>query len=658
MRKALALLLPICISPLLDAHASSADGPSDVPSEELLFIEIPSVVTASKTEEKICDAPGLITVVSQDELARFGWTTLKDILEHVPSLIGSTVYMTDRSIIAIRGAQFKENNVHVLLLVNGRPIREGLEGGIVSETLESFPVSIIERIEVIKGPGSVLYGSGAFAGVVNVITENASTNTAAVTGLVGRDGAVTTLAKAALTTGDVSIALAGQYHQKPDWETPYDYTVTDSVGQVSVVHNSATIPNKGPGLFLDAKYRHLRLMSSYTQWENAFFIPDFQAFGDAKWEKTFADLGYGLSVHPKWNMDFNVTYTRSLFNVASFPNVDRDSYVLTGEWANFINPIERYGIVLGGSYNYIKGEELFTAVTPPARISHGDQRSLGLYTQMDYWLSPEKVKAIAGVQVNKVENIDWDAVPRAGIIFHPLTHVNVKALYSQAFRAPSINETGLNHPALQGNPDLESEKVDTYDLGVNYDKEMIQCGVSYFYSKLTAIIRTVRTPGQTPFYDNIGEVTIQGVEFAGKYYVSRALLLTGSALYQHNEDKDGNEDLTPIANFGAKAGVSYEWRGKATVSVSDIYQDDLACKYDTQVNPSPGSYHLMSAECRFNLGRCTGSSLSDELSLVFRADNVLDEQIWLPNWGMLMGSSIPVDQGRVVYLGAEARWGD
>lgn len=153
--------------------------------EDLFNMEI---LVATKSAEKLSDAPGIISVLSKDELERFRGTTLYDILLRVPGLSGSTVYMTDRSMVAPRGDQVQPSSAHVLLLINGRPVRESLEGGIKSEILETFPTNIIERIEVIKGPGSVLYGSNAFSAVINVITETAEKTGLEVSGVAGNDG--------------------------------------------------------------------------------------------------------------------------------------------------------------------------------------------------------------------------------------------------------------------------------------------------------------------------------------------------------------------------------------------------------------------------------------------------------------------------------------
>jgi outer membrane receptor for ferrienterochelin and colicin len=166
------------------------------------------VVTASKFSEKLSDAPGMISVVTKDELRRFGGITLREILERVAGLSGTTASFTDRSIVAVRGDQTKINGGHILFLINGRPTREILEGGLSGDLLESFPVNILQRIEIIKGPGSVLYGSNAFSGVINLITETAESNRLAVTALGSGGPGVTTSGSVTYKRG--AFRLVGQ----------------------------------------------------------------------------------------------------------------------------------------------------------------------------------------------------------------------------------------------------------------------------------------------------------------------------------------------------------------------------------------------------------------------------------------------------------------
>ena len=644
--------LSLAVFAPLSLSAQERENVMDMSLEDILNMQ---VTTASKSLERQSDAPGIISVLTRDELERFGGTTLKDILERVPGLIGSTVYMTDRSMIAARGDQVQASSSHVLLLINGRPVREVLEGGIKSEMYESFPVNAIERIEVIKGPGSVLYGSHAFSAVINVITEKVEVTGLSVSGLTDGSGSLGALAKAKVKVGDVSVLAAGRYFQKPEWKTNWDYAVPGPVPGKGTV--GIDIPDKGPGTYLEVNYKNLRFMSSYCQWENYYLIPDyafiFPAYGTAMWKKTFGDLGYKVKVSDKWNMDFNATYSRSQFDVESWPFTNRDAYELVGEWTNFYRPSEKMKIVFGGLYNYIRGKEWGDGLedTP---WNDGHRFSLAGYTQVDYQ-ALQWMKFIGGLQANKVEGLDWDFNPRVGFLLNPAKKINIKTLYSQAFRSPSLNELGLVHPAMMGNPSLKPEKVNTIDVGIGYSGERAYAGINGFYSDMTNIIyqdRSGKYP--VPTYDNIGGVTLQGMELEAKYYISQELFLTGSMLYQESEDQDGNEDVTPIANFGAKTGISYRSNHGITLSLFYIYQGDLNKKYQSQLNLSPGAYNYLNMYFKANLNQLLNLSFGEELSLFVQANNLLNKEVWLPNWGLMPGTSIPYNKGRAIYLGLNA----
>src|SRR6185312_15652616 len=106
--------------------------------------------------------------------------------------------------------QTKINGGHILFLINGRPTREVLEGGLISDLLVAFPVNALEKIEVIKGPGSVLYGSNAFSAVVNLITKKAESNGLSVSGFGGEQGVRGTSGQVMIKRGDFSLFGAGQ----------------------------------------------------------------------------------------------------------------------------------------------------------------------------------------------------------------------------------------------------------------------------------------------------------------------------------------------------------------------------------------------------------------------------------------------------------------
>jgi outer membrane receptor for ferrienterochelin and colicins len=589
--------------------------------------------------------------VTKDELERFGGTTLKDVLERVPSLIGTTVYMTDRTLMAARGDQVLASGSHVLLLINGRPVRESLEAGIKGEVLETFPVDVIKQIEVIRGPGSVLYGTEAFSAAINIITEKPEHSGVTVLGQAGPDSQYRGAGKVMVSSGDLSLIASGQYQKRPEWSLSYEYPNLDgSMGSVDSV-----IPNEGLGAFMDLSYKGFRLTSSHNEWDHAYFISEllaiFPASGTANWKKDFLNAGLHHEEGDMWDMDFNVTYSRSRFTVSSFPSIERDSYTLIGEWTNSVRLNDETRLVFGALYEHVDGNEMIVGDGTSTDVSDATRDNLGLYTQVDY-RATDSLNVIGGIQVNKIEGVDVGVVPRAGLIWRPAPRVHVKAFYSKAFRAPSINELSLDFPTLQGNPDLKPEKVGTFDLSVAYQGKRGRVAATYFLSQQSQII--IQDSSQDPgFYDNLGEVDFRGFELEGKLYATDELLFTGSTLYFTSEDGDGNRDVTPIASFGFKAGVSYASDNGITVSLFDIYQGDLADSYDTEFNTSPGAYNRLNLYLRASFKELFRMSGVEDLAFVGQVDNLFDKEVWLPAWGLSPSASLPVIQGRSVYLGLE-----
>jgi outer membrane receptor protein involved in Fe transport len=638
------------------ASAQSRCAPRQVTPVDLRALDLESllnvkVITASKFSESQSDAPGIISVVNQDELRRFGGTTLREVLERVPGLASSTAYFTDRSMVAARGDQTKINGGHVLYLINGRPTREVLEGGLVSDLLESFPINVLERIEVIKGPGSVLYGSNAFSAVVNLITLSAETNGFSVGGAPGTDGARQFSGEGTYSCGDLHVVGGAQLHQRPDWNTTYWFNnpIPDdplAAGVPSV--QDATIRDRSRGGFAGVTYKGLSATTSFTEWETAAFVRG--TVGENRWRRGFADVGYGFQATDQWKMNLNATYTRNLFAIEEFPFIQRDSNEMLFEWTNFVNPTPRDQVTFGVLRNQVVGRETYYGLGFPIDISNGDRSGYAGYAQIDHRVV-DSVKLIGGFQANKIGSLALDIVPRGGVIWSPATRWNIKALYGQAFRAPSINETMLNHPGLQGDVNLRPESVATFDVELSYHGDRIQGSANYFHSKHTDSI-VIDASEVVWRYVNSGEATFQGMEFEGKYYVNRNLYVLGSLLHQSNHDGDGATNITPVPNTSAKGGISFQNERGITASVFDNYQGSMN-GFSSILNPAPASRHLLSAHGRLDMAALFKASQTAGVAIVINADNLTNDQVWLPDWGSNTGDTIPVRRGRTIYVGVE-----
>ncbi|MBN1576552.1 MAG: TonB-dependent receptor [Chitinispirillaceae bacterium] len=668
--------------------------------DETAYLSIDSSVAvvltsiASKKEEKISDAPGVISVVTQDELKRFGGTTLADVLKRVPSLLGTTVYMTDRSMVASRGDQILPSSSHILLLLNGRPMREVLEGGIKSEVYESFPVSVIERIEVIRGPGSVLYGSQAISAVINVITKRPENNTVSVSGALGEMLHNYIMADLQYKFGDFGVVLAGRYADKGGWKMDWEALSIPpwAPDNITLEKTAISIPDDGPGAYAELSFKDLRLMCSYNQWDNQSFVPDYQWFrydstkgihdvtGRATWKKLFGDLGYTLKPVEWYNTSVNATYTHSWFETQEYPLTLRDAFEIIGEWTNFFSPMENFNITLGGVCGFMAGSEgdphNDTIAYNRGRYNKGHtQINFSGYTQIDYrW---KWCKVIGGIQANKVrckdsldhvDNFDVDFNPRVGLIFYPLEHINIKTLFSTAYRAPSINELYMDFMTISGKMvhrddphwgswheyNLDPEKVYTFDAGVNYQDDKALFGVNGFHSLMKNLIyqSTDTTRYTISTWDNLGDINIFGLECEGKYYLTKALLFEGSFLYQQSVDENtGENNVTPLSNFSAKGGLSYRSEFGLTVSAFNTFQQALDPKYGSDLNKTTGYFNITNVHCSYDLNRFFKFTAAKELSLVLNIDNLLDEEVWLPAWGLRRGSTIPYNEGRTIYGG-------
>jgi outer membrane receptor for ferrienterochelin and colicins len=629
---------------LLTIMANGQDTPPDLASLDLESLLNTKVTTASKFAQDVSDAPGIITVVSQDELRRFAGITLREVLERVPGLNGTSSYFTDRSMVAVRGDQTGIDGGHILILINGRPTREVMEGGIISDMLESFPVNALERIEVIKGPGSVLYGSNAFSGVINLITKKAADSGIAVTGLGGPAGANATSGQVSVKTGDLNIFGAAQYHQQPNWTTTYLFPT--SVGTPSV--QDITIQDHGPGAYLGASYNGLSFMSSFTEWAAPSFVPG--TVGETRWRRGFGDLGYRLEAGAKWTMNFDLTYTRTTLAAPGNADIGRDSNEAIAEWTNLISLTDKDQLTAGVLFNHIEGRETYFGDSPSLVIAQGGWPGGSAYAQLDHQFL-RNLSLVGGFQANKVGDFAPDVVPRGGIIWTLAPRVGLKALYSQAFRAPSLDEILLNHPGLEGDPNLVPEKVTTFDVELGYRGKHIQAAVSVFHSKQTnsIVIETVTPRWQ---YVNQGQARFHGGELEVKYYLKTNYYVLGSALYQTNDNGTGQSNVTPVPNFSAKGGLSYEAPRGLTVSVFDIYEGAMS-GYDAALNPVPAPHHTLNAQVRYDLSKYLGVSRKACLALIGHATDLINKQVWLPDWGDNSGDTIPVQRGRTIYAGIE-----
>jgi outer membrane cobalamin receptor len=275
------------------------------------------VSIASKSLESIYDAPGVITVITSTEIERFGANNLLEILERVASVYSVGSYFAPNNVLSIRGDLATPYNNHVLILLNGRPTRENLFGGIDYPIYLALPLQAIENIEVIRGPGSVLYGTNAYSGVINIITKDVVEEQTQI----GFDyGSFNTYSFQALNTkikDKLKITSTMRYFGQDGWRH-------EATGEDGNPLNYDAFQNNLGGM-VNVKYNQLNINSfvSYSSQASTGVLPIDNILGvgirnrSINTVRAFFDVGYNFDLSKKLNISTNATYNsmRTRFSI-------------------------------------------------------------------------------------------------------------------------------------------------------------------------------------------------------------------------------------------------------------------------------------------------------------------------------------------------------
>ncbi|MEZ5402282.1 MAG: TonB-dependent receptor [Bryobacteraceae bacterium] len=636
----------------LAAIAAAQSSPAD--SRSLASLDLESllqvqVVTASKFSESAAHAPAMMSVVTAGEIERFGGLTLREVLSRVAGLNMTTSMITDASILAVRGQHSTGTGVHVLYLINGRPVREVLEGGVMTDLLESFPVEALERIEVVKGPGSVLYGSNAFAGVVNLITKRPDGNSVSVNTLGGEGGAGRAGGTVSAERAGVRVFAAMQSRHDPVWRMGNRARgLLDLTESGPVFETVSRRYGSGTGAFVEAGFRGLTFQSAYS--ESALPYQAGPISGPGFWRRGFTDLGYSFSPSGRWRSSLNVTHTHTGHDFSQqFPSFTREASETVVEWGNTIEVGDRDRLAFGALVNRMRGSATLIAEGGTSPMASGSRMGAAAYAQWEHAVS-RSLSAIAGVQLNKIGNLAVDAVPRVGLVWKPAPRLGLKALYGRAYRAPTINELWLDYPLLQGDPALRPERMATAELAMTYESKHVSMSLSGYQSRMSDVIvqEYVRFPG---IYRNLGRASFRGVEWEGKYAWSDRWMAIGSVLYQHASDWNAASSPPWIPPVSVKAGGSYAPSKRFSISVFDAWRAAVT-PYRATPNPPAVARHWVDANLRWQIRRELREDIPLSIAVLAHAVNLGGGSIWMPIANGAVNTA-PASRGRTVWFGLE-----
>lgn len=633
--------------------------------EELMNL---TVSTASKGDEKIQEAPANISVITAKEIKSFGALTLVDVLNRATSLYVTGSYYFPNNLAAIRGDAQTHTTSHVLILIDGRPCRESFYGGVDLAIFNTFPLEAIERIEIIRGPGSVLYGTNAFSGVINILTKKNEAASAQYTAQGGSFGTLGSSFHQSFRKQDVSFSSSVQYLNQNGW----DFSATDQAGE----HKTMKYGQENIGMSVTGAYKQFSIRSFYGNslrdilGERPLFPKD-GSFNKLRTHRGFLDVGYEHQFSSKWHTTVNATYNSfSQHSIRDERPVDFSSKDGLLEMTHFVDPLENLHVIAGVLTNYVTGvgKGIDKTTNEPVDFvqAYTDLRT-SAYAQLDY--QPVKfIKLIAGGQLNKTPHASLDFVPRAGAIVSITPSIGLKALYGEAFKSAAKSEMNTFIPGINyGNPALKPEKIRTTDLQLFMHKSNYQLTVGYFFSKQTNTVVRVPYLENAITYANQGSIHMQGMEIEGQAKPFKALTLLTSLAYQTNTNNEGEKDVTAIANLMVKTGIIYDITQGFTVGVhhahfskpADIVNSQTQLEPARQrkvVNPVPASFHLLSLNVSGNVTSMLDLKGFPDLTLFAYANNLLNEKVYNPEFSRRNINSLPAMGGRALYGGVTIKF--
>ncbi|MEH6686610.1 MAG: TonB-dependent receptor [Halopseudomonas sabulinigri] len=545
-----------------------------------------TVVSAAGYEQNIADAPASISVVTREELEKQSYTDIVDAVKNIPG-----VYVTgggNSQDVSIRGM----SDAYTLFLVDGRPISAGrsvnTNGSDGGKQIGLPPLSMVERIEVIRGPMSSLYGSEAMGGVINIITRRSGNEWAGTISTeythalndVSSDGELGNFyVGGPLIDGLLGVQLNGQYlaTDESDFEGGDDNaeSMPESTRKQGGVEFYLTPDDRNRFSF---GYDHSELEYTHTPGRSVAVTADESTY---RYEKDI----YVLAHDGRYDNLIVSSYLQHDVSDKVQADTKREKISLFNSQASYF--WGNHVVTFGGQY---KQEEfvdetngLLTSNVAGA-VSEVDRWIGALYTEVDWAITPD-LSVTTGLRYNDDELFGGHLSPRLYGVYHYTPNLVIKGGVSTGYKQPSLSAAtagfgrgtgGGGSPAphpralIIGNPDLDPETSTSYEVGYVYDNANLGLNTSLMlfhtiYKDKISEDRLCESPnadrndpatwtcafgGNNYSFlstnKNVDEAIMQGVEVTLDYMIQPSLDFMTSYTYTESEQKTGEFKGDPL----------------------------------------------------------------------------------------------------------------
>ncbi len=591
-------------------------------------------VTATRTETALRDAPGAITVITAEDIASSPTRDLLDILAATPGISVEGKGVGGRKTIAIRGAEGRQT----LMLIDGRRIAASNAIMGHSNFENSWvPVENIERVEVVRGPLSALYGSEAMGGVVNIITRPPSDtwrgNFKIGGGVVRGEGGENTNLGATidgpLIKDKLNISLSINHLREkaiPDEDNP-QYSEIEGRKILSFSPRLFYTFNENHRfeLFATAIDEERDYLSSSRGRDISYLYELDKYMYGAAWSGTIGGTQSKINMYRSQIDKLSIKTTLSNGSVTEAPDIATND-IVDGQ-TSF-----RLGfnhITLGGEYRKesIKADSLID-IGGKEEITHK-----ALFAQDEIALFDDSLMITPGLRYDDHEYFGSEISPRIYALYKIGEAINLKAGYGHAFNAPTAKQISPGYNASTGphsfigNPDVDPESSDSYEVGVEYYNPLLTAKAFYFYNKIEDLIGYDRIGSTGPGgrfgifqASNVDEAKIQGIETEIDVNLPHGFDVSANYNYLDAEDTQNDIPLAgrPEHSVGLKVAYTLESLG-LTTQIRYQYVGTQAFENDDDEMEDVSGYSRWHAAINKNL--------TSHLSLQVGVENIGDVRL-------------------------------
>jgi outer membrane receptor for ferrienterochelin and colicins len=572
------------------------------------------VISATATQRTTADAPASVTVVGREELSRRPIQDLTDVLRDVPGVTINGAGLTRRGV-SIRGMPSE----HTLFLVDGRRMNAAANAIAHADfDLGWVPAEAIERVEVVRGPMSSLYGSEALGGVVNVITRSATDewrgSLTAMGGLRedGRGGEtyqIGAYAAGPLARDRLGLSLFAESRARANTPQATNGRLSDLEDRETTT-GSATLtwtPDAAQRIDLtvlagrDDRYRDTVTTSG---------TPLYYRFAD-----TVQRRQYALSHTGQWA--WGETAVRAYRST-----LDRQNAVTAGQTPSRAVGMQEdildgratfdrwtgHRLSLGGEW---RREQLKDAAAAISGTLDGERYAL--FVQDEWSLTPS-VSLTGGARFDNHEIYGWQTSPRLYAVWAPLEGLTLKAGGGRGFKSPSLKQlspefvtvAAAGRFRIYGNPDLKPEIGTSYEASAEYRRHGWMGRIGVFDNAIEDLIETRCTEfcgvrgREIRLYQNIAEARIRGVELAGAAPMPGGFSLKADYTYLDSENRETGAPLSERPEHSGHATLRWQPDEGRFVQVRGEYVGEQWMLTNSVQQPVP-DYALVSLEGGYRL---------------------------------------------------------